>query len=110
MPNLVTFLDWIPIYECYVVKCRSKNGHRKDMYLKEIGLHTEILLIILGSEFNIIGEGGLPGRFCGSGTFDFEKSHMTISDSKNIVTLKSKLRIRQTTKNHHLRHAYLLLM
>lgn len=58
MPNLVTFLDWIPIYECYVVKCRSKNGHRKDMYLKEIGLRL-IMLVNLGSLVNTL-EGGGP--------------------------------------------------
>ena len=41
--NHILLLDW------YVVKCGSKKGRRKDLGLKEIGLHAQILLTIIGS-------------------------------------------------------------
>jgi hypothetical protein len=51
---LVTFLKQIPIFEWWVVRCRSKDGHQKDMCLKEIGLHAQYWLTILGSIVNIV--------------------------------------------------------
>jgi hypothetical protein len=39
-----------------VVKCGCKNGHQKDMFLKEIGLRAQNTLTVLGSIVNIIGE------------------------------------------------------
>ena len=48
----------MPIYEWYVVRCGSKNGHQNDMCLKEIGLHAQNMLTILGSmgeDVNTIG-------------------------------------------------------
>ena len=35
---------------------RCKNGHQKAGVLKEIGLHAQKLLTILGSIVNIIGK------------------------------------------------------
>ena len=39
----------------WVVRCRSKNGHLKDMCLIEIGLCAQNVLTILGSIVNILG-------------------------------------------------------
>ena len=37
--NLVTYLDWTPIFEWCGDRCGSKNRHKIDvMYLEEIGL------------------------------------------------------------------------
>ena len=58
MPNLVSFLHWEPFSEWYAVGCSSKNGYQKDVYLKEIGLHVQNVIIILSSRINIIGGGG----------------------------------------------------
>ena len=52
------FLIETAIFEWCVVGCGSKNGYQKNMCLKEIGLHAQNLLTILGSIINIIG--GLP--------------------------------------------------
>ena len=41
-----------------------KNGHQKDMCLKEIGLHAQNMLIVLGSIVNIIGEDNLQSKAC----------------------------------------------
>ena len=54
VPNSNTTLTWTPIFESYVVRCGSKNGHQKDMSLKEIGLHAQNMLTILGSKVNMI--------------------------------------------------------
>ena len=55
MPNLVAYLNWTHVYEWRVIKCGSKNGHPKDMYIKEIILWAQNLLTILGSTVSIIG-------------------------------------------------------
>ena len=55
MPNLVTALNWTPIFEWYVIRCGFKNGYQKDMYLIEIGLRAQNMIPILGSIVNIIG-------------------------------------------------------
>ena len=55
-PNLITYLNWTPIFEWCVVRCGSKNGYQKDMCLKEIGLHAQNMIIILDSIVNVIGE------------------------------------------------------
>ena len=48
-------VTWTPIFEWYVVRCGSKNGHQKGiMCFKEIGLHAPNVLTILGSIVNII--------------------------------------------------------
>ena len=39
----------------YVARCGSKNGYKKDMSLKEVGPHLQIMIIVLGSIVNIIG-------------------------------------------------------
>jgi hypothetical protein len=54
-PNSVTYLNGTPIFEWWVVRCRSKNKYQKDMCLKEARLCAQILLAILGSIVNIIG-------------------------------------------------------
>ena len=35
--NSITYLNWMPIFEWYVVECGSKNGYPKDMCVKEMG-------------------------------------------------------------------------
>ena len=52
-PNLNTLPERAPIFEWCVVRCWSKNGHQKDMCLKEITLSAQILLIVLA--LKIIG-------------------------------------------------------
>ena len=44
------------ILEWCVVSCGSKSRHQNNMCLKEIGLHAQNLLAILGSVVNIGGE------------------------------------------------------
>ena len=46
LPNLVTYLDWTPIFEWYVVICDSKNRYETDMCLKEIGLRAQNMITI----------------------------------------------------------------
>ena len=45
-------LIWTPVFEWYVARCRSKNGHQKDMRIKEIGLRAQNMPTILGSRLN----------------------------------------------------------
>ena len=40
LPNMVTYLIQTPIFELHVVWCGYKNEYKKDMCLKEIGLHA----------------------------------------------------------------------
>lgn len=42
----------------YLVKCGSKNGHQKHMYMKEIGWRAQILLTILAQQSPSFGGGG----------------------------------------------------
>ena len=46
MPNTVTYPTWAPIFEQWIIRCRSKNGHHKDLCENEIELHVENLLIV----------------------------------------------------------------
>jgi len=55
MPESNIEIIWIPIFEWHVVRCESKNSHQKNMCLKEIRLHAQNMLIILGSIINMIG-------------------------------------------------------
>ena len=42
------------VFERYVLKCGSKNGHQKDLCLKETEqVHAQNLMLILGSTINI---------------------------------------------------------
>ena len=41
VPNTVTYLNQIPIFEWYVVRCGFQNGCHKYMCLKEIGLFAQ---------------------------------------------------------------------
>ena len=52
---VITCVDRTPICEWCIIRCGSKNGHHKDMFSKEVGLHVQHLLTILGSIVNIIG-------------------------------------------------------
>ena len=54
MPKLVVYLNWTPIFECYVGWCGSKNGHQKDMCSKHIGLRAQSITITSGSIVNMI--------------------------------------------------------
>ena len=53
--NSDTAIIWTPIFEWYVVRCGSKNGHQTDKCF-EIGLCTQNMLTILGSMLNMIGD------------------------------------------------------
>ena len=57
-PNYVNYLNQTPIFEWWVVRYRSWIRHQKDMCSKEIVLHTQNFLTILGWLVNIIGGGG----------------------------------------------------
>ena len=39
---MAAFLIRTPIFEWFVVWCGSKNGYQTYMFLKEIGLHTQL--------------------------------------------------------------------
>ena len=56
MRNSNMGIIWTPIFEWYVVRWWSKDGHQKFMYLKEIGLRAQNMLIILGLSVNMIEE------------------------------------------------------
>ena len=55
MPNSSTEIIWIPVFKYYVVICGSKNRHQKDLHAKEIRLHAQNMITILGSMVNMIG-------------------------------------------------------
>ena len=55
VPNLITYLTCTPIFEWYVVWCGYKNEYKKDMCLKEIGLHAQNMITILSFTINMIG-------------------------------------------------------
>ena len=40
-PNSITLLKWTPIFEWWVGRCGSKNGHQKDMCSKGIGIWSQ---------------------------------------------------------------------
>ena len=58
VPNSVTYLNWTPILEWYVVRCGSKSRNQKDLCLEEIRLHAQNMITILGSIVYKIGGGG----------------------------------------------------
>ena len=45
------------LFQCYVVRCGFKNWHQKDTCLREVGVHVQIMIIVLGSIIN--GQGDL---------------------------------------------------
>lgn len=49
MPNWITHFKWTPIFKWYVVMCGLKNQHQNDIYINEVGLHTQKVLTIVGS-------------------------------------------------------------
>jgi hypothetical protein len=54
VPDSNIAVIWTPISE-WLIRCGCKNGHQKDMCLKEIGLQDQNMLTILGSIANMIG-------------------------------------------------------
>jgi hypothetical protein len=50
------FLNGTPIFDWYTVQRGPKRKHRKDTYLKEIGLRFQILISTLHSIMNTIKE------------------------------------------------------
>ena len=44
MFNYVVDLNLTHVFEWYVVRCDSKNGYQKDMFLNKIGLRVQIML------------------------------------------------------------------
>ena len=55
---MVTDLNHTPKSQWCAVRCRSKNGHKKHMCLKEIELSAQNVLTILNSIVNIVERGG----------------------------------------------------
>ena len=54
MPKSNIAIIWTPLFECYVVRCESKNGDHIDICLIEIGLRAQNLQVMLGSMVNMI--------------------------------------------------------
>ena len=54
MPNSITYLNWTPIIEWYVVWCGSKNKYQKAIFNKRWDYVLK-MVTILGSITNIIG-------------------------------------------------------
>ena len=52
MPNLITYLTCTPIFEWYVVWCGYKNEYKKDMCLKEIGLHAQNMITKFNNQYD----------------------------------------------------------
>ena len=55
MPKSNAIITSKPIFEWYVVRCGSKNGHQKDICLKEIRLRVQNMPIALNLIVNIPG-------------------------------------------------------
>ena len=55
MLDSVTYLNRTPIFEWYMVRFGSKDGHQKDICLKEIGLRAQTIITVLGSVVNLLG-------------------------------------------------------
>ena len=34
-PNLVAYVNWTPIFDWWVIRCRCKGGHHKDMLKRD---------------------------------------------------------------------------
>ena len=49
MSNSITF-----VFQWYMLRYDSKKGYEKNMCSKEIGLHAQNMIIILGLVFNTI--------------------------------------------------------
>ena len=49
VPRSATSINRTHLFELFVVRCGSKNGHQKNMCLKDIGLHAPNMLTFLGS-------------------------------------------------------------
>jgi hypothetical protein len=54
--SFFSYYNTVPMFECYVIWCGSKNIYQKDMCLKVSGLCAQNMITILDSIINIIGE------------------------------------------------------
>lgn len=72
MFDLVTCLNRSPLIRWYVVRFGYKNGHQKDMCVKEIGFRVYNMSTIVGSVVNMIG--GFIWSIHSFNTLDFGKS------------------------------------
>ena len=52
---MVTFLNWTPRFNWYLIQSGSKSKHHKDTCLKEIGLCHQAFITTLHSIVNTIG-------------------------------------------------------
>ena len=59
MPKSNIAIMYTSKFECYLVRCGSKNKQHEDMCLKESGLHAQYMQIILGSNSQHNGGGDL---------------------------------------------------
>ena len=59
---MVTSSNQTIVYEWCVVRCGGKNKHHTTCVLNEIGLCAHIMLTILGSIVNTIGNGERGGK------------------------------------------------
>ena len=114
---------WTAIFDLYVVRCGSKNGHQKDiMCSKDIGLPAQKFVNCsrLISQHNV-GGGGATWSFHGSNTVKNHSSsrgdqkspqivakfHITfVSPQKNINSEIQVWESWQTATINHLRHIY----
>ena len=47
IPDSVTYLNQIPLFECCVVRCGSKNRYQEGITsLNEIGLHAQNMITV----------------------------------------------------------------
>ena len=59
VPNSVTFLNWTPIFECYVVRVGFKNGYKEDTCFFKKGLCTQNNISTILSSIIYITKWGL---------------------------------------------------
>ena len=53
-PHLVTYLDWTPLFECYMLWCGSKNKYQKGILcFKKIGVCAQNMKTVISSIVNI---------------------------------------------------------
>ena len=47
--NLVNYLNWAPIFNWYLIRCGFKNRYKNDICSKEVILHAQNMITIIGS-------------------------------------------------------------
>ena len=75
--------------------CGSKRGHQKDVCFEKIGLHTQILLIVLTSIIDIIGIGDLCDPLMNSRIFTLMmyKIFIAVPQSMRQITYEHNLKL-----------------